>query len=103
MEFLTREEIMNDYKRTLYSMMNKYDLDDIGIYEEEGPGDEYYFGYTIRKNGKVFIVNLPYKKNEKGELAIKEHKWTLQANGNEEKGFRTLDEVFTTIQRGLLH
>jgi hypothetical protein len=101
MEFLSREEILNDYHRTLHSMMKKYDLDDIGIYEEEGPGNEYYFGYTIRKNGSVYIINLPYKKNENGELAIKEHKWTIQANGNEAKGFRTLDDVFKTIQRGI--
>ena len=97
MEYLSREEIMNDYNRSLELMMEKYQIEDIGIYEEEGEGDSYYFGYTVRKNGKVYMINLPYVKNKNGELAIEKQVWTLQEEDSETKGYRSLDEIFDKI------
>jgi Family of unknown function (DUF5634) len=86
LEFLSREEILNDYHRTLHSMMKKYDLDDIGIYEEEGPGNEYYFGYTIRKNGSVYIINLPYKKMKMENWQSKNISGPFKQTGMKRKG-----------------
>jgi hypothetical protein len=84
--------------------MDKYDLDDIGIYEEEGEGNHYYMGYTIRKDGLVYMINRPYIKNAQNELTIDKDEWTVQTDeGNEVKGIHNLEEVFQKIDQGILH
>jgi hypothetical protein len=85
-------------------MLDKYDLDDIGIYEEEGQDPHYYMGYTIRKDGLVYMVNRPYVKNENNELAVEKEEWTIQTDeGNEVKGIHSIEEVFQKIDQGILH
>ncbi|MFD1738778.1 DUF5634 family protein [Bacillus salitolerans] len=104
MNFTPREEIMNYFVHSLESVMDKYDLDDIGIYEEEGAGSHYYMGYTVRKGDKVYMINQPYVKNDQKHLAIEHEEWTIQSDdGKEVKGIATLDEVFHQINKGVLH
>lgn len=44
MEFLPREQIINTLQEPLQSYIDKYGIDDIGIFEEEGQGNQYYLG-----------------------------------------------------------
>ncbi|MBM7646628.1 hypothetical protein JOD45_002860 [Scopulibacillus daqui] len=100
MEYVTRETILKHMSRDLENVMNRYDVDDVGIYEEQGEGDHYYIGYTVRKDGKVYMINMPFVKDDENKLAVAEQSWTIQGeNGNEQKGFKTLDEVFDAINR----
>lgn len=104
MEFLSRESVLQELNDSLEQMMTKYNLDDVGIYEEEGANEEFFLGFTVRKNGKVYMINEPYVKDEKGNIAIKEKTWTIQTDqGKEAKGFDSLDEVFQHIQQNHLH
>ncbi|MCA1029736.1 DUF5634 family protein [Bacillus timonensis] len=103
MTFESRNDILQSMIESLHPLLDQYDLDDIGIYEEEGEGDEYYMGYTFRKNGKVFMINMPYVKNRHGELAPKQQEWTIQEKEGEAKGFQSLDEAFHTVTEEWLH
>ncbi|KAA0550356.1 hypothetical protein FZW96_03185 [Bacillus sp. BGMRC 2118] len=104
MEYKQREQLLDDFIHSLESILEKYDLDDIGIYEEEGQGTHYFMGYTIRKNGKVFMLNRPYVKNENNELSLENNEWTIQTDeGNEIKGISSMEEVFEKINEGIIH
>ncbi|MFC7395474.1 DUF5634 family protein [Scopulibacillus cellulosilyticus] len=98
MEYISRETILNHMSADLENVMIRFDIDHVGIYEEEGEGENYYIGYTVKKDGKVYMINMPFIKNDKNELAVAEQTWTIQGeNGKERKGFKTLDEVFESI------
>ncbi|MBS4172753.1 DUF5634 family protein [Bacillus sp. FJAT-49736] len=99
MEYIQYDEIKNDMNQELHHLMAKYDLEDIGIYEEEGAGDTYYLGYTVRKDGKIYMVNMPYKKNHEGRLALEQQEWTIQEEEGESKGYHSLEEVFSHINK----
>lgn len=97
MDFLSREKIIQGLINAMPSIMDKYNLDDIGVYEEEGEGDKYYMGYTIRKNGKVYMINTTYVKNEEKKLAQLHNEWTIQQEEGESKGYQSLENVFDKI------
>jgi hypothetical protein len=99
MTFLTREEIVGNLQHSMQSLMNQYDVEEIGVYEEEGAGDLYYMGYTIRKNGKVYMINTPYVKNDQNKLSQNSHVWTIQQEEGETKGYQSLDDVFNKINK----
>lgn len=104
MEYKHRDELLDDFIHSLEPMLEKYELEDIGIYEEEGQGAHYFMGYTIRKEGKVYMVNRPYVKNDNKELALEKEEWTIQTDeGDEVKGLHSIDEVFEKINERLLH
>jgi hypothetical protein len=104
MKFNSREDILQNLQASFQTMMDKYDLDDIGIYEEEGPENRYFIGYTVRTDGKVYMINGPYVKNEKEELAVQEETWTIQTDeGEESEGYKNLEEVFLHIKQNQLH
>lgn len=104
MDFIKREEFLHMMNETLGPIMETYNLEDVGIYEEQGAGDTYYLGYTVRKDGKIYMVNTSCAKNDHGELAVKEYEWTIQTDeGNEKKGFHTLKDVFEEIDSGYIH
>ncbi|MFC0274033.1 DUF5634 family protein [Metabacillus herbersteinensis] len=103
MEFLSREEVVRDLTDSMQSIMVQYDVEDIGVYEEEGEGNQYYMGYTIRKNGKVYMINTPYVKNEDHELAQQNQIWTIQEGTGESKGYQSLSDVFKKINERNLH
>jgi Family of unknown function (DUF5634) len=100
LEFLTREEILNDLQQSMPTFMNQYNLDDIGLYEEQGQGDVYYMGYTVKKNGKTYHIHTPYHKNESGQLASQQTSWTAEPdepNKEDLKGYDSLESVFQDI------
>ncbi|MBL5772457.1 DUF5634 family protein [Bacillus sporothermodurans] len=100
MDYLNREILINQMNAQLKELMDHYQLEDIGIYEEEGAGDDYYLGYTVRKNGEVYMINMPYMKDAYGNLGLKNRDWTIQSDEGEKKGFHNLDEVFDHIDKG---
>jgi len=100
MEFLAREEILNDLQQSMPAFMNQYNLDDIGLYEEQGQGDVYYMGYTVKKNGKTYHIHTPYHKNEHGQFASQQTSWTAEPdepNKEDLKGYTSLESVFRDI------
>jgi len=97
LNYIPYEQLKNDMTHQLKELMTKYDLEDIGIYEEEGTGDTFYLGYTIRKDGRIYMVNMPYKKDHHGRLALEHQDWTIQEEEGESKGYQSLEEVFSHI------
>jgi hypothetical protein len=100
MQYINREILLNDLTNRLQELMMEYDLEDIGIYEEQGVGNEHYIGFTIRKNGEVYMVNLPFVKNDNGELVVREQDWTIQYETGESHGYKSLDDVISAINYG---
>lgn len=103
MDFVNRETIITNMTEEFKPLMERYNIDDIGVYEEEGPHNQYYIGYTVKKDGHVFMINMPYKKNNEDMLAIDKQEWTIQSEGNEFKGFHSLDDVFEKVSAELDH
>ncbi|WP_102347150.1 DUF5634 family protein [Bacillus sp. Marseille-P3661] len=103
MEYKNRESILDEMQKSLQPLMQQYDLDSIGIYEEQGEDENYYIGYSIEKKDNFFIINLPYVKNEQGNLAVKDTNWTIQLDDHEEKNIKSLDEVFNRIEENIKH
>jgi hypothetical protein len=61
-DYLSREQIMNVLQQSFQPCLNKYGIEDIGIFEEEGQDNRYYLGYTTRKDGKTHHIHLLFKK-----------------------------------------
>lgn len=100
MEFLPREKIINELQQPFQSYIEKYGIDDIGIFEEHGEGDRYYLGYTVNKDGKTFHIHSPYLKNDQGELALENDEWTLESDNpslEDQRGYDDLESVFRNI------
>jgi hypothetical protein len=97
MDFVKREVIMNELIETLEPMMETYDLDQIGIFEEEGENDLYYMGYTLNKGEEMIVLHMPFVKNARGELALQKQEWTIRMDGNEQKGYHSLEEAMNHI------
>ena len=100
MEFLSREEIIHELQESFQGIMNQYNIDDIGIFEEEGQGERYYMGYTVKKRGKTYHIHSPYLKNRNGGLSPVQHEWTVESDEPQKedlKGFHDLESVFRDI------
>jgi hypothetical protein len=97
MEYITREEIMNDLQRSFHSLMDSYKLEDIGIFEEQGPNGEYYIGYTINQNGGTYMLHQTYMANHAGQFGLITKEWTIETdepNFHDKKGFGSIEEAF---------
>ena len=100
MDYLSREQIMNELQQSFQPYLNMYGIEDIGIFEEEGQDDRYYLGYTTRKGGKTHHIHLPFQKNNDGGLAPIDSKWMVESDNPLEKDlkeFEDLDHVFREI------
>ena len=100
MEYLTREQIINDLQQSYQPYIDKFGIEDIGIFEEEGQDDQYYIGYTARKEGKTYHIHTPFKKNDKGELTPIKSEWTIESDEPERKdihGFRDIESALREI------
>lgn len=100
MEFLPRDQIMNELKQAFPSYIDKFGIDAIGIFEEEGPDDKYYLGYTVTKQGKTYHIHTPYIKNNTGDLASLEEEWTIETDDpekNDHHGYSDLESIFREI------
>jgi hypothetical protein len=100
MDFLPREQIINALQEPLQSYISKYGIDDIGIFEEEGQDNQYYMGYTVKKEGKTYHIHSPYTKNDNGGLAPIKNEWTVETDEpqkDDRRGFNDLDQAFRVI------
>ncbi len=100
MEFLPRDQIINELKQAFPSYIEKYGIDAIGIFEEEGQDDKYHLGYTVTKQGKTYHVHTPYIKNNSGDLAPLKEEWNIETDDPDKKdqhGYSNLESVFREI------
>jgi hypothetical protein len=88
MEFLSREQIINDLQQSFQPYIEKFGIEDIGIFEEEGQDDRYYIGYTAKKEGKTYHIHTPFIKNNDGGLAPIKNEWTVESDEPQEKDLR---------------
>lgn len=101
LEYGTREEIMNTLQQSFHSLMNTYQLEDIGLFEEQGPNGEYYMGYTINQNGGTYMLHQTYKTNSDGQFALITKEWTIETdepNYDDKKGYVSIEEAFQHLQ-----
>lgn len=98
MEFVSREVLLNEMNESLKGMLIKYDLDDIGIFEEEGEGNLFHLGYTIRKNDTIHMIHIPFMKNGNGDLAPTDESWVIENADGDSRGYQTLEEVFQHLE-----
>ena len=82
--------------------MNKYQIEGIGIFEEEGQDDRYYLGYTTRKDGKTHHIHLPFQKDGDGGLASIDRKWTVKSNNPHGKRSKEFVRFRSCIPRNIL-
>lgn len=100
MEFLSREQIINDLQQSFQPYIEKFGIEDIGIFEEEGQDDRYYIGYTAKKEGKTYHIHTPFIKNNNGGLAPIKNEWTVESDEPQEKdlrGYNDLESAFREI------
>lgn len=100
MEYSNRNEVIQELQQSFQSLMTKYGIEDIGVFEEQGQKDLYHMGYTIRKEGKTYMVHTPYVKNEDGQLASGNDEWTIETDEPDTKnvsGFKELDEALRSL------
>jgi len=97
MEFGSREEIMNTLQQSFHSLMDTYQLEDIGLFEEQGPNGEYYIGYTINQNGGTYMLHQTYKTDHEGQFGLIHKDWTIETdepNSDDKKGYGSIEEAF---------
>jgi len=97
MVFLSREQIINELEQSFQLYIEKFGIENIGIFEEEGQGDRYYLGYTAKKDGKTYHIHIPYTKNKNGDLSPINNEWTVESDepeGEDLKGYDNLESVF---------
>jgi hypothetical protein len=100
MDFLPREQILRELQHASHEYMEKYKLDDIGIFEEQGQGDHYHVGYNVKKGDKAYHIHTSFRKNDHGELAPAEQAWVLESDdpqGDDKKGYPDLESVLREI------
>ncbi len=49
MEYVKRETAISELTHHMDDILNKYNLQGVSVYEEEGEGNHYYLGYTVKK------------------------------------------------------
>jgi hypothetical protein len=100
MEFLPRAQIINELQEPFQSYIQKFGIDDIGIFEEEGEKDLYHMGYTVNKSGNTYHIHRAYRKDDNGGLAPDMHEWTVESDDPEKEdigGYKDLESVFKSI------
>jgi len=100
MEYTNRDDVVRELQQSFQPLMTKYGIEDIGVFEEQGQKDIYHMGYTIRKEGKTYMIHTPYLKNEEGQLAPGKDLWTVEtdeANTDDVSGFDNLDDALQSI------
>lgn len=100
MEFIPREQVMSELQQSLQTYIQQFDIDAIGIFEEQGEGDHYYLGYTVTKGEKTYHIHLPYVKNNEGGLSPAKNEWTIESDDpqvQDERGYSNIEEVFNHL------
>ncbi|MRH42630.1 hypothetical protein GH741_08020 [Aquibacillus halophilus] len=100
MEYIPRQQILGEIQNNFQTILETYDIDEVGIFEEEGQDNNYYMGYTITKDDKAFLIHQTFKKNDEGNMAPVLQEWTVESdepNDEDRSGFGSLDEIFNKI------
>ncbi|MCQ6276234.1 DUF5634 family protein [Bacillus sp. V3B] len=100
MKYLSREQIINELQQSLQDYIEQYDIDSIGIFEEQGQDHQYYMGYTVNKGGKTYHIHTPYTKNNQGGLSPVQNEWTVESDEPRKedlRGYESLESVFRDI------
>lgn len=100
MEFLSREQIINELQQSFELYIDHFDIEDISIFEEEGQDERYYIGYTVNKDGKTYHIHTPYIKDNNGGLASVSKEWTVESDDpkkDDVTGYNDLESVFREI------
>ncbi|EDL64833.1 hypothetical protein BSG1_13626 [Bacillus sp. SG-1] len=100
MAFLSREQLINELQTSFPSLMEEYGLEEIGVFEEEGQKDQYYLGYTVKKDGKAYMIHLPYKKDHDGGLEPSSQQWTIESDdpdAADHTGFDSMESALRGI------
>lgn len=100
MEYTNRDEVIKDLQQAFQPLMDKYEIEDIGVFEEQGQKNQYHIGYTIRKEGKTYMVHTPYLKNENGQLTPSNDEWTVETdepNLEDRSGYKGIDEALRSL------
>lgn len=97
MQFLSRDDIINDLQQSFQTYINKYGLDDIGIFEEEGQGNQYYIGFTAKKSGRTYHIHAPFIKNQNGELTPSQNDWTIESDEPDRKDLHGFNDVESAL------
>ncbi|MDQ0154447.1 DUF5634 family protein [Robertmurraya andreesenii] len=100
MEYLPREQIIQALQEPFQSYVEKYGIDDIGIFEEEGQDNIYYMGYTVKKDGKTYHIHSTFRKDHEQELAPINNLWTIETDdpdGKDSTGFTSLENAFREL------
>ncbi|MCD8508641.1 MAG: DUF5634 family protein [Bacillus sp. (in: Bacteria)] len=97
MEHLSRDTILTGMTDTFEGKMEQYDLDEIGIFEEQGEGDLYYIGYRVKKGDNVYMIHQAYHKSEDGLVIPGQDHWVIESEAGDNGVFGTLDEAFQEI------
>lgn len=98
MEFLSREQIINDLQQPFETYIEKFDIDDIGIFEEQGQDEIYHMGYTVKKDGKTYHIHTPFRKQENGFTPIN-NRWTMETDepDGHDMSFLDVESIFREI------
>ena len=99
MEFLSREQIINDLQQSFQPYIEKFGIEGIGIFEEEGQDDRYYLGYTARKEGKTYHIHTPFIKNNNGDLTPIKNEWTVETDEPQEDDLRGYSDVESAFRQ----
>ncbi|MGG0719618.1 DUF5634 family protein [Robertmurraya massiliosenegalensis] len=100
MEYLTRSRVMEDLQEPFQQYLERFELDEIGVYEEDGQDDIYHMGYTVTKNGKTYHIHTSFRKNDKDGLSPLNNLWTLEPDDpsfGDRTGYRDVESVFREI------
>ncbi|MBG9446712.1 DUF5634 family protein [Cytobacillus firmus] len=100
MEFLPREQVLNSLQEPFQSYIDKYGIDDIGIFEEEGQDQYCYMGYTVKKAGKTYHVHSPFLKDGNGGLSPGRNEWTIESDepdGADRSGFTSIEQALQEL------
>lgn len=100
MDYLSREQIINELQQSFELYIDKFGIENVGIFEEEGQAERYYMGYTVKKDGKTFHIHIPYTKNNNGELAPINKEWTVESDDpkkDDVRGYKDLESVLREI------
>lgn len=100
MDYTNREEVIRDLQKAFQPLIRQYDIEDIGVFEEQGQKNQYHIGYTIRKDGKTYMVHTPYLANKNGHLSASNGVWTIETDEPTSKdltGYKALDEALRSL------
>ena len=100
MEYTNRDEVIKNLQQAFQPLISKYDIEDIGVFEEQGEKNQYHLGYTIRRDGKTYMVHTPYLKNEIGQLSASNSEWTVETdepNSKDVNGYKELDDALRSL------